>query len=82
MRLYANNKQQDHKIAKDGAADHWSKLRISEDDRNFQSPTKKNVPGNKNTASSPVSTLTVCWSPQATTAPPFKFRRSGEVAMV
>lgn len=66
-------------FAKDGVVDHWDKLKISEDDCNFQSPKKREDPRSKGTLNSLVSTLAVCWSPQATTTPPFKFRRSNEM---
>ena len=52
------------------------------DKESTPAPTKKSDPRNKDAANSPVSTMSVCWSPQATTAPPFKFRKSSEMAMV
>ena len=65
-------------FARDGVVDHWDKLKISEGDWSFQSPKKREDLKNKSTLSSPVSTL-ACWSPQATLAPPFKFRRSEDM---
>ena len=64
--------------ANDGVVNKWGKLKISEGDWDFHSPRKQGGLKSKSVLRSPVSTLT-SWSPQAASAPPFKFRRSTEI---
>lgn len=56
----------------------WNNLRISEDGSCFHSPVKKRDAKDKVVVNSPVSTLAICWSPQAALAPPLKFRKGGD----
>ena len=62
------------------AKDHgvcWDNLKISEDG-GFFSPAKKRDTDDKTMVNSPVSTLAICWSPQAALAPPLKMRGASE----
>ena len=56
----------------DGGAS-WGNLKISEDE-GFPSPTKKRDTNGK-AMLSPVSTLAICWSPQAALAPYLKCKK-------
>lgn len=55
--------------------DHWSKLRISDDEACFRSPMNKRDSGCNARVASSVSTMAICWSPQAMCAPSLKTTR-------
>ena len=55
----------------------WDNLKISENGV-FSPPAKKRDTDGKTMVNSPVSTLAICWSPQATLAPPLKRRGASE----
>ena len=57
--------------------DPWIKLKITDDALGFASPSKKRETGTT-TFSSPISTLTATWSPQAVVAPPLKSRKASQ----
>lgn len=55
----------------------WDNLKISEDGGFFSLAKKRDTDG-KTMVNSPVSTLAICWSPQAALAPPLKRRGASE----